>query len=195
MVSVRRLESFLLSEVVDDKSLGLEADPSELSSLLHDSEDSNGSMGGVLVRLPNAEPEIVLRQATFQWDPSALSPTLLNINLHIKQGELVAVVGTTGSGKSSIVSAMLGEMVMMHGEARLCGTVAYAPQQAWIFNATVRENILFGLEYDEEMYRQAIMVSNLQKDIDHQFDAGDATEIGTRALTLRTVVFLLCSSS
>lgn len=93
-------------------------------------------------------------------------------------------MGPTGSGKSSLVNAMLGEMNVLNGKAKLCGSAAYAPQQAWIFNATVRENIVFGNEFDEDLYNTAIDVSCLRKDIEQQFDGGDQTEIGEKGINM-----------
>ena len=66
----------------------------------------------------------------------------------------VAVIGTIGSGKSSLLSALLGNMVRHEGEANVCGKVAYVPQQAWIRNATLRNNILFGKKFNQEAYQK-----------------------------------------
>ena len=60
--------------------------------------------------------------------------------------------GSVGSGKSSLISAILGQMMTTQGRLAVCGQVAYVPQQAWILNETLRENILFGLPYDETRY-------------------------------------------
>jgi ABC-type multidrug transport system fused ATPase/permease subunit len=75
-------------------------------------------------------------------------------------------------------------MKIVSGKAKLCGSVAYVPQQAWIYNATVKDNILFGLPLDEEKYQAAINASSLRTDIDMQFEAGDKTEIGEKGINL-----------
>ena len=75
-----------------------------------------------------------------------------HLTLSIPRGSLVAIVGPVGSGKSSLVYAMLGEMTRTAGSLRLGGTVAYCPQQSWIQNATVRDNVLFGRPYDQDRY-------------------------------------------
>lgn len=72
------------------------------------------------------------------------SITLKRINICIPEGSLAAVVGPVGSGKSSFLSALLGEMEKIHGKVAVKGSLAYVPQQAWIQNLTLRENILFG---------------------------------------------------
>lgn len=86
--------------------------------------------------------------------------------------------------KSSLASAILGELRLIDGSALLQGSVAYVPQQAWIFNATVRENITFGLPFDESHYGASVDVAALRADIDRQFDAGDQTEIGEKGVNL-----------
>ena len=72
----------------------------------------------------------------------------------MKKGSLVAVVGMVGSGKSSLLSAILGDMKLSSGNVRVEGSVAYVPQQAWIQNLTVKDNILFGSKFDEKSYSE-----------------------------------------
>jgi len=108
----------------------------------------------------------------------------VDVTFRAEVGRFVAVVGATGSGKSSLVSAMLGDMTIVSGRAKLCGKVAYIPQQAWIFNATVRENITFGLPFNRRLYDAAIDSSQLRTDIDKQFAGGDMCEIGEKGINL-----------
>lgn len=84
-------------------------------------------------------PAISIKDGYFSWDSKAKKPTLSNINLDIPVGKLVAIVGGTGEGKTSLISAMLGELPPLgNANVSLRGTVAYVPQVSWIFNATVR---------------------------------------------------------
>ncbi|CAI5495015.1 unnamed protein product [Closterium sp. Naga37s-1] len=94
--------------------------------------------------------------------------TLTDVTLLVEPGKLVAVVGATGQGKSSLVSALLGEMPMVSGDSPpiIRGRVAYVSQVSWIFNATVRDNILFGLPYDKQRYERAVEVSALERDLE-----------------------------
>ncbi|CAI7863261.1 unnamed protein product [Closterium sp. NIES-53] len=90
-----------------------------------------------------------------------------------------------GQGKSSLVSALLGEMPMVSGDSPpiIRGRVAYVSQVSWIFNATVRDNILFGLPYDKQRYERAVQVSALERDME-LLPGGDLTEIGERGVNV-----------
>jgi ATP-binding cassette, subfamily C (CFTR/MRP), member 1 len=77
---------------------------------------------------------------------------LYDINLSARKGHLLGVFGRVGSGKSSLLSAIVGEMIRIDGEVVLRGSVAYVPQTPWIMSASVRDNILFSHEWDEEFY-------------------------------------------
>ncbi|GKV32071.1 hypothetical protein SLEP1_g40702 [Rubroshorea leprosula] len=114
----------------------------------------------------------------------AEQPTLSDVNLDILVGSLVAVVGSTGEGKTSLISAMLGELPSISNASVIIrGTVAYVPQVSWIFNATVRDNILFGSSFDLGRYEKAIDVTALQHDLD-LLPGGDLTEIGERGVNI-----------
>ncbi|GMP73747.1 hypothetical protein CsSME_00031406 [Camellia sinensis var. sinensis] len=129
-------------------------------------------------------PAISIKDGYFSWDSKAEKPTLSNINLDIAMGSLVAVVGSTGEGKTSLVSAMLGELPpVADASVVIRGTVAYVPQVSWIFNSTVRENILFGSVFESARYEKAIDVTALQHDLE-LLPGGDLTEIGERGVNI-----------
>ena len=125
---------------------------------------------------------ITIQNGTFTWDSDG-SSILKNINLHVKSGSLYCVVGTVGTGKSSLLSAVLGDMYKVSGSVSVKGTVAYVPQTAWITNATVRENILFGKPFDSEFYEATLQACGLTQDL-KTLMAGDLTEIGERGINL-----------
>ncbi|XP_044251197.1 multidrug resistance-associated protein 1 isoform X10 [Drosophila takahashii] len=152
-VSVNRINKFLNSE---------ELDP---NSVLHDSSKPHP------MSIENGE---------FSWGDEI---TLRNINIEVHKSSLVALVGTVGSGKSSVVQAFLGEMEKLAGVVNTVGKLAYVPQQAWIQNATVRDNILFGQPYDRKRYNKVIDACALRADIDI-LSAGDSTEIGEKGINL-----------
>uniref|UniRef100_A0A674GMM5 ATP binding cassette subfamily C member 2 n=1 Tax=Taeniopygia guttata TaxID=59729 RepID=A0A674GMM5_TAEGU len=108
---------------------------------------------------------------------------LCSVTLDIMPGSLVAVVGAVGSGKSSLVSAMLGEMENIKGHINIQGSLAYVPQQAWIQNATLKDNIIFGSELDEARYQQVLKACALLPDLE-LLPAGDQTEIGEKGINL-----------
>uniref|UniRef100_A0AAQ4P9D6 ABC-type glutathione-S-conjugate transporter n=1 Tax=Gasterosteus aculeatus aculeatus TaxID=481459 RepID=A0AAQ4P9D6_GASAC len=116
--------------------------------------------------------------------PTHVSTSTLNdIIIHVPRGSLVAVVGHVGSGKSSLLSAMLGETEKRSGCVTVKGSVAYVPQQAWIQNATVQDNILFGREKLKTWYHRVLEGCALLPDLEI-LPAGDATEIGEKGLNL-----------
>ena len=102
-----------------------------------------------------------------------------SINLSVPKGGLVAVVGEVGSGKSSLLSAALGEMIKLEGSVNVLGSRAFVPQQAWIQNLTLKDNVLFGNELSEERYKQVLAACALEKDL-QMLPGGDQTEIGER---------------
>ncbi|NXA04426.1 MRP3 protein, partial [Sapayoa aenigma] len=125
---------------------------------------------------------ISVANATFSWGKE-LKPTLKDINMLVPSGALVAVVGHVGCGKSSLVSALLGEMEKLEGEVAVKGSVAYVPQQAWIQNATLKDNILFGQAPNEEKYQSTLEACALKTDLE-VLPGGDQTEIGEKGINL-----------
>ncbi|XP_014741415.1 PREDICTED: canalicular multispecific organic anion transporter 1 isoform X2 [Sturnus vulgaris] len=120
--------------------------------------------------------------ATFAWEQDS-NAAIRDVTLDITPGSLVAVVGPVGSGKSSLVSAMLGEMENIKGHINIQGSLAYVPQQAWIQNATLKDNIIFGSELDEARYQKVIKACALLPDLE-LLPAGDQTEIGEKGINL-----------
>uniref|UniRef100_A0A672IA04 ATP-binding cassette, sub-family C (CFTR/MRP), member 2 n=1 Tax=Salarias fasciatus TaxID=181472 RepID=A0A672IA04_SALFA len=119
---------------------------------------------------------------TFAWERDA-EPLLKNVSLEIKPGQLVAVVGAVGSGKSSLISALLGEMHSTKGFINIQGSIAYVPQQAWIQNATLRDNVLFGSPNDERRFNEVIKACALEPDLE-LLPGGALTEIGEKGINL-----------
>ncbi|KAJ4988381.1 ABC transporter [Stagonosporopsis vannaccii] len=105
------------------------------------------------------------------------------LNLTFGRNELVAIIGSVGSGKSSLLGALAGDMRKTSGEVIMGASRAFCPQYAWIQNATVRENIIFGKDFDQKWYDQVIDACALRPDLD-MLPVGDATEIGERGITV-----------
>uniref|UniRef100_A0A671NGU8 Multidrug resistance-associated protein 1 n=1 Tax=Sinocyclocheilus anshuiensis TaxID=1608454 RepID=A0A671NGU8_9TELE len=108
---------------------------------------------------------------------------LFRINVRIPEGALVAVVGHVGSGKSSLLSALLGEMQKQEGSVSIKGSVAYVPQQAWIQNTTLKDNILFGRDAKDSWYQKVVEACALLPDLEI-LPGGDLTEIGEKGVNL-----------
>ncbi|WVQ95135.1 hypothetical protein IAU59_002229 [Kwoniella sp. CBS 9459] len=106
-----------------------------------------------------------------------------DINLSIPRGSLTAIVGAIGSGKSSFLQGLMGEMRKTEGKVTFSGSTSLCAQTPWIQNATVRENILFGQPWDEERYWNAVRDASLEPDLELLED-GDGTEIGEKGINL-----------
>ncbi|RQM29978.1 hypothetical protein B5M09_010142 [Aphanomyces astaci] len=113
--------------------------------------------------------------------PAAI--TLSNINLHIEPNTLTIVVGSVGSGKSSLISAILGEIHQVSGSHNVQAHFSYVNQEAWIQHATLKQNILFDSPYDDTLYHQVLAACQLEADLS-MLPQGDATEIGERGINL-----------
>ncbi|KAI9466467.1 P-loop containing nucleoside triphosphate hydrolase protein, partial [Coemansia mojavensis] len=122
---------------------------------------------------------VSLTDCCFSWNDYNLDIP----SLHIRHGEFVTVVGKVGSGKSSLISAISGEMPLTSGTATAYGNISYVSQKPWIMNATFRDNVLFGNKYDQSKYTQVIHACALVDDI-QEFPAGDMTEIGHSGINL-----------
>ncbi|XP_057553345.1 multidrug resistance-associated protein 1-like isoform X5 [Hippopotamus amphibius kiboko] len=120
--------------------------------------------------------------ASFSWDKTGI-PVLKDLNIKVPEGALVAVVGQVGSGKSSVLSAILGEMEKLQGVVQRKGSVAYVSQQAWIQNCILQENILFGSVMQKQLYERVLEACALLPDLE-QLPNGDQTEIGERGVNI-----------
>uniref|UniRef100_A0A803QSI2 ABC-type xenobiotic transporter n=1 Tax=Cannabis sativa TaxID=3483 RepID=A0A803QSI2_CANSA len=127
--------------------------------------------------------DIEVQNGKFSWDAESIIPTLDGINLEVNRGMKVAICGTVGSGKSSLLSSILGEMQKQSGIVKISGTKAFVSQSPWILTGNIRENILFGNEYVKAKYDKTIQACALTKDFD-LFPCGDLTEIGERGINM-----------
>ncbi|CAM4943622.1 unnamed protein product [Rotaria socialis] len=158
-VSNKRIENFLNNEEIDEDAVD------------KISMDSN-------------KYAVKIENSSFRWSNLVDDPIILkNINMQIEQGSLIAFIGMVGSGKSSILAALLGEINKVHGHVSISGTIAYVPQTAWIMNTTLKENILFGRDFDRHLYNRVIEACALKQDLD-MLPANDETEIGEKGINL-----------
>ncbi|XP_068243109.1 ATP-binding cassette sub-family C member 5-like isoform X2 [Palaemon carinicauda] len=132
----------------------------------------NGNSNGVNGSIPSSE-SITIKTV----------PILFNLNLSVERGKLIGVCGSIGSGKSSLLSAICGDMKVESGDLQANGRLALVTQQAWIYNATLQENIIIGQKFDEEKYKEVLRVCSLQSDL-NLLSSGDMTELGDRGTNL-----------
>lgn len=128
-----------------------------------------------------SENALEITDGIFSWVEE--TATLKNINMAVKRGNLTAVVGPVGCGKTSLISALLGEMEKVQGSVNVDGTIAYVSQQAWIQNATLQDNITFGRTFNKKFYQQVINACALTADL-AMLPGGDQTEIGEKGINL-----------
>ncbi|XP_031480163.1 ABC transporter C family member 3-like [Nymphaea colorata] len=131
----------------------------------------------------NFIPAVEICDGTFSWDPLSSHSTLQNLNLKVNHGMKIAVCGPVGSGKTSLLSCMLGEVPRISGTVRLSGRTAYVAQSSWVQGGKIEENILFGKEMDRERYEHVLDVCDLRKDLEI-LPFGDQTIIGERGINL-----------
>ncbi|KAL9997439.1 putative ABC-type xenobiotic transporter [Helianthus debilis subsp. tardiflorus] len=132
----------------------------------------------------SSETAVEIINGNFSWDSNASSnPTLKDINIRVNHGMRVAVCGTVGSGKSSLLSCILGEVSKVSGSVKVEGSKAYVAQSAWIQSGKIEDNILFGREMDRERYEKVLEACSLKKDLEI-LSFGDQTVIGERGINL-----------
>lgn len=166
----------LLSALVQSK---VSAD--RIASYLQQSETQKDAVE--YLSKDDTELSVEIENGAFSWEPEASRPTLDEIELRVKTGMKVAICGAVGSGKSSLLSSILGEIQKLRGTVRVSGKQAYVPQSPWILTGTIRDNILFGSIYESEKYERTVKACALIKDFE-LFSNGDMTEIGERGINM-----------
>jgi len=147
------------------------------------------------------EPLIGFDNGTFSWgNVESDDFKMIDLNVHFKVGQVNVIIGPTGSGKTSMLMALLGEMSLINGSVYLPGgkcredlkanpetglteSVAYCAQQAWLVNGTIKENIVFASPWDAKRYKNVIVACSLQRDLEI-LDSGDQTLVGEKGVTL-----------
>ncbi|KAF9583122.1 hypothetical protein BGW38_010208 [Lunasporangiospora selenospora] len=165
-VAIDRVYKFLVSSEVDPNAIII--------------EDHLHSQAGPT----NASDKyaLLVKDATYSWNKSSQA-VIKDISFALKKNALLSIIGRVGSGKSSLIAALCGDLERVSGEIRIRGTVAFVPQQAWIMNDTLRNNIVFGNTYDPEYYQKTVEACCLLPDFE-MLPGGDMTEIGERGINL-----------
>ncbi|CAB3220069.1 unnamed protein product [Arctia plantaginis] len=178
MVSIKRIENFLLLDENNETIKSLKSDVDESKALLAKFEDEE-------IIPENPKPVgLSMVNISASWSGYSVVDTLRNITLTAKPGEFIGVAGPVGSGKSSLLQLIMGELKPKQGTFSLddC-SMSYASQEPWLFAATIRENILFGQPYDRVRYKKVVKACALLKDF-VLLPHGDSTLVGERGATL-----------
>lgn len=165
-VSVTRLEDFLASAELDPTA----------RKLILPQDDPNGET-------KKGDTVVTIKQGEFRWIADSTEPTLQDIDLTVKKGDLIAVIGRVGDGKSSLLGAILGEMTKTEGDVIVRGDIAYFSQTSWILSATVKDNIVFGHRFDPVFYDKVLDACALRADL-AVLPEGHMTEVGEKGVSL-----------
>jgi len=163
LVSIRRLQNFLL----------LEERPESMDSQLASGNNIQNEKLG----------ELTLEDLSAKWNHEYEENTLNEINLKMTAGQLVAVIGHVGSGKSSLLHSILHELPPTTGHVSVNGSIGYAAQEPWIFAGSVKDNILFGKRLDVDWYEKVIQACALKQDLG-LLPHGDNTLVGDKGTSL-----------
>uniref|UniRef100_A0A8C7FHN7 Multidrug resistance-associated protein 4 n=1 Tax=Oncorhynchus kisutch TaxID=8019 RepID=A0A8C7FHN7_ONCKI len=158
IISIRRIKNFLLLDEIERPNMRF---------TLEEKKDAS----------------VEIKDLICYWDKCLDAPSLQNLSLTVKSEQLVVVIGPVGAGKSSLLSAILGELPHDKGVLRVKGQLTYASQQPWVFPGTIRSNILFGKELHPQKYEKVLRACALKRDMELLPD-GDLTLIGDRGATL-----------
>ncbi|OAF64800.1 hypothetical protein A3Q56_07494, partial [Intoshia linei] len=132
-------------------------------------------------KMQSDENAVIIKDGYFGWNQN--NSFLKEMNITFKKSQLVAIVGKVGSGKSTFIQAILGETLCHNGTIDIDGRISYCAQIAWLQNMTIRDNILFGSQYNAIRYKRVISACCLEPDLNDLID-GDATEIGEKGVNI-----------
>lgn len=131
------------------------------------------------------EPSLMVEDSTISWNGDTVDEkiALQNLSFDATKGDLVCITGRVGAGKTALLKALAGELRILDGSISVKGSIAYCSQEAWLQNTSVRNNILFGKNYDEEFYRKTLEACDLVSDLS-QLPDNDQTDVGERGISL-----------
>ncbi|XP_015762179.1 PREDICTED: multidrug resistance-associated protein 4-like [Acropora digitifera] len=173
--SLERIESFLLIEELNGNGIEMKQSEEPYENEADGSEKAQ--------REPDSEPFLKASKITCHWNGTNEASVLSDVSIEVKENKLLLVTGPVGSGKSSLLLAFLDELPPSTGNITRKGKIVYVPQTAWVYSGTLRDNILFNQEFDEEKYDRTIEACDLRKDI-AMLPQGDKTILGERGASL-----------
>ncbi|KAM3966702.1 ATP-binding cassette subfamily C member 4 [Aphomia sociella] len=203
-VSVERIQGFMIMEERDDNNNSKSTNGTYSTNIIFNQKSKPAATNNIFASKysslndfstvqPNARPQkleggeyaVEISGLTASWikDTPAEESTLRNISMRLRKGKLCAIIGPVGSGKTSLLQLLLKEMPIKAGNVNVNGVVSYSCQESWLFAGTVRQNILFGLPYNAEKYKEVCRVCSLLPDF-KQFPYGDLSLVGERGVSL-----------
>ncbi|KAM3609858.1 uncharacterized protein V6R79_021393 [Siganus canaliculatus] len=162
---VKKIEEFLMKEEFKALEYNLTTTEVELENVSASWDEGIGELFEKIKQENKANGHLNGDAGLF-FTNLYVTPVLRNISLYLEKGKMLAVAGSTGSGKSSLLMMILGELVPSEGKIRHSGHISFSPQTSWIMPGTIRDNILFGLTYDEFRYTSVIKACQLEEDFD-----------------------------
>ncbi|XP_075154250.1 putative multidrug resistance-associated protein lethal(2)03659 [Haematobia irritans] len=178
VVCARRVVTFLMQS----------EDPADggIENFGMDDDEEKGNFCGRVHNPRAIKKGVMLHNLTASWDKVETDKRrhhIDNVSATITEKQFVGIVGNVGSGKTTLLNAILGELEIIYGNVEVNGVVSYAPQEAWIFEASIRDNITFVEKYEESRYKAVIHACELERDIE-LFPYGDSTIVGERGISL-----------
>lgn len=169
LVSIQRIQKYMMYQEQSENSTEKTGTNNENDIILTEKmpkiniENGNGINDEKRYAAHLSEAGISVKNVTARWDKENSEETLENVNLLVQPGTLAAIIGPVGSGKSSLLQAILGELKIDSGSIDVNGVVSYASQEPWLFSGTVRSNILFGQPMNKEWYNKVVRKCALER--------------------------------
>lgn len=177
-VSCKRIEKFLLINEEKIKCIGTIPKLIEKGCEFEGKTNLKAHQTRFLYKNNKEKPYIEFKEATSYWtQEKKFKPAIQNVNIKLEGATLVTVIGAVGTGKSSFIQAIIGELEIDYGDLHINGSISYCSQEPWIFDASVKSNIVFNEVFDEERYRNVLELCVLNTDMEN-LQYGDETIVG-----------------
>ncbi|XP_068788712.1 cystic fibrosis transmembrane conductance regulator isoform X1 [Struthio camelus] len=181
--AINKIQDFLLKEEYKALEYNLTTTGVELDRVTAFWDEGIGELFVKAKQENNSKAPSTDNNLFFSNFPLHGSPVLQDINFRIEKGQLLAVSGSTGAGKTSLLMLIMGELEPSQGKIKHSGRISFSPQVSWIMPGTIKENIIFGVSYDEYRYKSVIKACQLEEDIS-KFPDKDYTVLGEGGITL-----------
>ncbi|XP_054272057.1 probable multidrug resistance-associated protein lethal(2)03659 [Macrosteles quadrilineatus] len=184
VVSIKRIEKFMLYDEIEGEKI---VENGKVNLSYNDLDEKEVKLSPPEIIEYNgtdaAKGGVTLTNISAKWSEDSSEETLSCVNVNFQPATLSVVIGPVGSGKSSLLQVVLKELPVCAGSVQVRGSVSYAAQEPWLFDGSVRQNIIFSSEYDESRYQAVINVCALRTDLS-QLPHSDQTLVGDRGVVL-----------